>query len=206
MNYSDFTQQYQSAPKNKKLYNERKYKTPDQSIPAFELYPIADLKKPKRKPRDSYARTATMGFETGIGGDTDNCDLNPVTELFYSEENMARLQRLIRREVQVRSQNRYRLDCDQDPLDLLVVMRAIYLGAGDSVGNRFLPNTGVVRQVKILNRTTVNYLIGDLMSNLQQEIGFQRDIASPRNIMPTPLNVSNAGRRVLPSVTSLWTR
>ena len=122
----------------------------------------------------------------------------PVSLLFFSKENIKRIQREIKREVFRESNGSFKLDVDQDEMDLLLVMRAIFLDNGKN-----LP-THVVKQVKQLNRLTLNHIIPDMITNIKQQYDYVKEINSPINPIPLPLNVSNAGRRTLPSTTSTW--
>ncbi len=139
---------------------------------------------------DNYdrARVATQGF----------FEKNEITKLFFSNENVKRIQQNIREEVKIRTKGQYILEEDQDEADLTIVMRAIYL---DKCKN--LPGQPV-RQVKLLNQQTIDYIIPDLISNIKQYFGYIKDINAPIQPMMRPMNVNNAGRRLLPSMTTLW--
>ena len=134
------------------------------------------------------ARTATQSL----------FEKNDVTKLFFSDENLKRIQIKIRDEVSKRTKGQYVLEEDQDESDLMIVMRAIYL---DKCKN--LPGE-TIRQVKILNQQTVDYLMPDLISNIRQYFGYIKDINQPLQPMIRPLNVSSSGRRLLPSITTLY--
>lgn len=125
-------------------------------------------------------------------------DNTPVSELYFSRENMKRIQKQIKREVLRESDGKFVLKIDQDEMDLLVAMRAVFF---DNAKN--LP-TNVVRQVKELNKLTLDYIIPDMMTNIKQQIGYLRDISHPPNPMARPLNVNRAGRKTLPSPTTVW--
>jgi len=122
----------------------------------------------------------------------------PISIAFFSNKNIARLQKYIRREIFKRSKGEYILDIDQDENDLLLVMRSIYLEY-----SRHLP-TNIEEQVSHLNRYTLREIIPGMMTNIDQQLGYLRDISQPIQPIALPLNVNNGGRRNLPSVTSLW--
>ena len=111
---------------------------------------------------------------------------------------MRRIQKKIREEVHKRTKGQYQLDEDQDESDLTIVMRSIYL---DKCKN--LPGE-TVRQVKLLNQQTVDYIIPDLISNIKQYFGYIKDINQPLKPMMRPMNVNNSGRKLLPSITVLY--
>ena len=106
------------------------------------------------------ARIATQGL----------FEKNDITKLFFSDENMNRMQQKIRDEVFTRTKGQYILEEDQDEADLIIAMRAVYL---DKCKN--LPKESV-RQVKLLNQQTVDYILPDLLSNIRQYFGYIKDI------------------------------
>jgi hypothetical protein len=121
-----------------------------------------------------------------------------VAALYFSVKNIKRIQKLIRREIYNRSYGKFRLNEDQNVLDLLVAMVIVFEWYGKS-----LP-TQVVRQVKVLNAETVQYVAPDMMTNFVQHYGYLYDIKNPVNPIPPPINVNNAGRLQLPSVAQLY--
>ncbi len=111
---------------------------------------------------------------------------------------MSRIQKKIKEEVYKRTNGQYTLDEDQDESDLMIVMRAIYL---DKCKNL---NEQPIRQVKLLNQQTVDYIVPDMITNIKQYFGYVKDINKPLTPMMRPMNVNNAGRKLLPSITTLW--
>lgn len=208
-NFSDFNNSYKSAASsndNFSTYNTNKFYK--QNLPEFQLYQENrsqskhSYKKSKMKPmNDENMVTATKGIFNGAGGLVGDCSApDPVTELFFSSENMDRVQKMIRREVKFRTNNEYELDVDQDEADLLVSMRAVLF---DMYGGRFLPFK-IKHQVKELNRKVLNYIVPDIVSNMKQEYGYIKEINKPLEPMIRPMNVSSI--RNLPSITTIWTR
>jgi hypothetical protein len=125
-------------------------------------------------------------------------DNTPVSKLYFSKENMKRLQKQIRREILRESNGKFIIKTDQDEMDLLIAMRAVFF---DNAKN--LP-THVVRQVKKLNEQTLDYIIPDMITNIKQQIDYLKDIGGPINPIDRPLNVNRAGRKTLPSATTVW--
>lgn len=123
---------------------------------------------------------------------------NEMNKLFFSEENIKRIQKKIKLAVATKTNNKFRLDVDQNVDDLILVMRSVYMEYG-----RYLPNN-IVRQVKQLNDQVVKTVLPDIITNIKQYYGYLRDINSPLKPMDRPVNINNAGRRTLPSVTSTW--
>lgn len=123
---------------------------------------------------------------------------SPVSIAFFSNKNIARIQKYIRREIFKRSKGEYVLETDQDENDLILVMRAIFLEY-----SRHLP-TNIAEQVAELNRYTLREIVPGMITNIEQQMLYLRDMSQPIQPIALPLNVNNGGRRNLPSVTSLW--
>ena len=62
----------------------------------------------------------------------------------------------------------------------------------------------VIRQVKVLNELTVNYIIPDVITNIKQYYGYIKDISNPITPMIRPMSTNTNGRRALPSYTTMW--
>jgi hypothetical protein len=121
-----------------------------------------------------------------------------VALLYFSVKNIKRIQKLIRRDVYNRSLKKFKLSEDQNVIDLLTAMRAVYkLYAKD------IP-TKITRQVKILNKETIEYIVPDMMTNLKQHYGYLDDIKNPINPLPVPINVNQAGRNQLTGVAQIY--
>lgn len=147
-----------------------------------------------KKPTESYKRTALKGnfrFDKAV-------ENNPLSTMFFSEENMQRIQKKIRQEVTNRTNGTFRLDVDQDESALLIAMRSVFFQQG-----RFLP-TQIVHQVKTLNKQVLDTIVPDLISEIKQEYGYIKEINEPLKPMMRPMNVSSAGRKSLPAITSIW--
>lgn len=131
--------------------------------------------------------TALKGIQTG----------SELSKLFFSDRNIIRLQNMIKREIYNRTNKQFKLDVDQDQQSLLIVMRAVYLEYA-----RFLP-AQIVRQVKRLNEKVVTEIVPDMLTNIRQEYGYLKEINKPLAPIARPQNVNNAGRKTLPSITTV---
>jgi hypothetical protein len=121
-----------------------------------------------------------------------------VAKEYFSVTNIKRIQKGIQREIYNRSYGKFRLLEDQNVLDLLTVMRTVY----DQYG-KDLPKK-IVRQVKLLNAHTIEYVAPDMITNLKQHYGYLDDIKNPPTPLPQPINVNNAGRNQLRGVAQIW--
>lgn len=122
----------------------------------------------------------------------------PLSIAFFSNNNINSIQKYIRREIFKRSKGEYILDTDQDENDLLLIMRSVYF-----TYSKHLP-THVEDQLKELNRYTLREIIPGMITNIEQQMLYLKDISQPIQPIALPLNVNNGGRRNLPSVSTLW--
>ena len=122
----------------------------------------------------------------------------PLGELFFNQENINRIQQKIKLEVFLRTNGKYKLEVDQNESDLLIVMRDVYIT--DSENSPYK----LVHQVKILNHRTIEKIVPDMISLMIQDEEYINQLDKPINPLPLPVNVSNAGRLSLPSVTTLF--
>lgn len=194
MNYSNIHQKYSYggghggyAPYNTNFTLEKVGQTP-----RFEKYQD-DIYRTGNKPRK---------FETNrnvaVKGLFCEEDVDELSKMFFSDENTKRIQRLIRKEVFRRTKGEFRLDTDQDESDILVAMRAVFFEEG-----RFLPNK-IIRQVKHLNQRVIDLYVPDIITQIKQDYGYIKEINKPLEPIMRPINVNNAGRRALPSLTTTW--
>lgn len=122
----------------------------------------------------------------------------PLGEIFFSPENIARLQKQIKKEIFIRSNGKYKMNIDQNETDLLVVMRAVYIS--DALNSPYK----LIHQVKELNHRTIERIIPDMLSMIKQDQKYIEELDKPICPIPYPVNISRAGRNSLPSVTTLF--
>jgi hypothetical protein len=147
---------------------------------------------------EKYEIYNNKDYDRARGATQSFFEINDITRIFFSNKNMQRIQRKIRDEVCRITKGQYVLDCDQDESDLTIIMRGVYFDKGKN-----LPDNPI-RQVKILNQQTVDYLVPDLISNVKQYFGYIRDINAPLEPIARPMALNTSGRRTLPSPTTVW--
>ena len=103
---------------------------------------------------------------------------------------------MIQKAVTEATKGEFKLDVDQSPQDVFIVMRATYMEYA-----RFLPN-GTVRQCKALNRKAVSEITKGMLVNIKQDYGYLKEINKPLSPIPRPINVNAKGRKILPSVST----
>lgn len=161
---------------------------PSMKVSVHNLYQLPFLfLQDHRKDYKTLADTAIHGIH----------QKNELNYYFFSRENIKRVHKLLREAVLAKTGNRVIIE-DQDESDLLVVMRAVYFEYGRNL------DCDIRRQIDELDFIVVRETIPGIMSNVKQYLGYIRDITLPLNVPDRPLNVSAAGRRTLPSVTSLF--
>jgi hypothetical protein len=121
-----------------------------------------------------------------------------VAREYFSVSNIKRIQKGIRREIYNRTYKKFRLTEDQNVLDLLQAMLVVYNEYGKDLPDH------IVRQVKTLNEQTIQYVVPDIKTAIEQHYGYLDDIKNPINPLPQPLNVNHAGRSQLRSTAQLY--
>jgi len=122
----------------------------------------------------------------------------PLGEVFFSPDNIKRLQNKIKKSIFIETKGKYKLQVDQNESDLLIVMRAVYIQ--DSINSPYR----IIHQVKELNEKVINRILPDMITNIKQNEEYLNIIDKPIDPIPLPVNVSRAGRLSLPSVTTIW--
>jgi len=122
----------------------------------------------------------------------------PIGELFFSQENINRLQKIIKYEVFVRTNGKYKLEIDQNESDLLIVMRDVLITCGINAPYK------IVSQVKTLNQRVVERIIPDMISMIKQDDDYIKQLDKPIDPIPLPVCLNNKGRLSLPSVTTTF--
>ena len=122
----------------------------------------------------------------------------PIGELFFSQENINRIQKMIKYAVFTRTNIKYKLEVEQNESDLLVVMRDIYITCGKNMPYK------VIHQVKELNHRTIEKILPDMISMIKQDDEYINQLDKPIDPIPLPVCVNSKGRLTLPSVTTTF--
>lgn len=145
---------------------------------------------PKNFPGYQYQKTAEKGFETDML--RGNWEASPLSNRFFSPENVRVLQNSIRREVYEKSQPKGYVIDDQSVDELKIIMRAIYYQYARNL------DFGLEEQIADLNKRVVNWSAPHILSAVDHYYYYLNDISH----MPVPLaremNLSSAGTRSLP--------
>lgn len=120
-----------------------------------------------------------------------------LSKIYFSDKNIKRLQKKIKKEIFKRTKGEFLLEVDQEVYDLVIAMRATYIEYARNIPGQ------VMKQIRDLNKILVNDIVPDMITNIRQYYGYLNDINQPLQMIPQPINDSNAGRKTLPSFTSI---
>jgi hypothetical protein len=116
----------------------------------------------------------------------------PLSELFFSRDNINRLQQMIKSEVFKRSNGKYLMKTNQNESDLIIVMRAVYISDALNAPYR------IVHQVKKLNHLVIERIVDEMITNIKTNEEYLNQLDKPINPIPLPVCSASAGRRTLP--------
>jgi hypothetical protein len=134
-----------------------------------------------------------------------------LTYLFFSEENIENLQKLIR--MLVFKEMKQVVDY-QSRNDLMIVMRSIFLELSEHpelidettpAQKRQELLKAYTEEVDRLNQLVLNWVVPKVCSGLQQYLGYLRDSMDPVKPMEAPVSTNISGTRQYRSVTSVLT-
>ena len=117
-------------------------------------------------------------------------ELNPLSQQYFSQNNVDFIQNLIINRVRIISNNEYNIGKQSD-LQLQIIMRSIYLSYSKNLMNN------INKQINVLNNKVVEECIKVIIPNIKQYIGYRKDISTPRHIMTLPASVSSKGDKSL---------
>lgn len=195
MNYQNYSS-YNNIPPYYGM-EDRAYYDRGEGIPNMDEYnmTIHDLYRTPflftQEHRNNYGNVAKMALK-GIQCTTD------LSNLFFSDENIKRIMKKIRKEVRVRTNNQFSLDVDPNVRDVIIHMTAVYKEHA-----RFLPNK-IVHQVKKLNEKVIDEILPGLITNIKQYWGYLKEINKPLDPIARPVNPHGGANAILPSVTTTW--
>ena len=113
---------------------------------------------------------------------------NPLQLAFFSNKNIENLQILIRKNVYIESGNKHVI-AKQDYNSLKIVMKSIYLQYGKNLKNN------IKDQVKKLNILVLDYCVPNIISNIEQYLGYKKSVSTLPVPLELPKYISDAGTR-----------
>jgi hypothetical protein len=121
-----------------------------------------------------------------------------ISKIFFSDANIKRVQKLLRKTIYEKSNGKYKMDVDQEEKELVYVMRAIFIEHAKDIPGQ------TIRQVKYLNRKVIDEVFPSVITSISHNQGYLNRINNPIKPIDRPLNVNNAGRRTLPGFSTIW--
>jgi len=122
---------------------------------------------------------------------------SPLGMLFFSKENMNRIQAELRYTVWIQSGKKHIIG-EQSAIELEIIMRAIFLQFSLNQNQNFK------QQITYLNKLVLDYCVPNVMSEVEQYLGYLDNVQKLPNPIPLPENLSSAGTRTLRSVTTTF--
>ncbi len=117
--------------------------------------------------------------------------------LFFSAANIDRIQNELRYQVWMQSGKKYVVD-KQSPIEMEIIMRAIYLQFSLNQDKDF------DQQINYLNKLVLSYCVPNVLTEVEQYLGYLDNVQKLPNPLPLPENLSSAGTRTLRSVTTTF--
>lgn len=186
----DYVKQQQLLSQNTKLVRTRQSleaERRDRIGQTSDLAPYDLFKEDTLRP--STIRKQAFGHQ--------NAECNLLNQLFMSAENMENLQQRIRAEVYKATNQQHAIGRQSDT-ELAIVMRSIYF-----TYSKNLP-THIKEQIADLNDLVVQAVLPGILSGIQQHIKYLWDRSTQPMPLARPQNMSTAGMKQLPSVTSIF--
>ena len=148
-----------------------------------------------KQPRDRITMYAPEGnfnkniSESAITGIHEKSTFN---QLFFSPQNFKSVQNMIRYKIFQISDKKYIIG-EQDPMELQIIMRSIYLQYSRNNYN------DLKGQIQRLNDIVVEEVTPKILANIQQYLTYLKDKSKPYNgsMLERPINISSAGLKSL---------
>ena len=120
-----------------------------------------------------------------------NWEKTPVSNAFFTRENVQRIQASIRKGVYDASPRKYEIS-DQSVDELTMIMRAMYL--------QYAKNSpyNIQGQISELNDMVVKWCIPRILSEVEAYYHYLNDISHLPVPLPQPIHLSSAGTKSLP--------
>ena len=124
-------------------------------------------------------------------------ETSTLNQLFFSKKNMEIIQNMIRYNVYEKSEKKFVIDRQSD-IELEIIMRSIYLQHSPNLPDR------IKQQIQYLNNLVNDWCVEQIIPEVQQYIGYIKEIEYMPMPIDLPLNLSSKGSRSLRSVTTTF--
>ncbi len=124
-------------------------------------------------------------------------ETSQLNQLFFSRKNLDLIQDMIRYKVYKKSNDKYIIG-KQSSVEVQIVMRSMYLQQSLNMP------TNIKEQIVYLNNLVVDWCVEKILPEVEQHIGYIRDISYYPMPIDLPKNLSQKGTRTLRSVTTTF--
>ena len=124
-------------------------------------------------------------------------ETSKLNQLFFSKKNMDIIQNNIRYTVYVKTNKKHIIDKQSD-IELQIIMRSTYLQHSPNLEYNFK------EQIEYLNKLVVDWSVEKIIPQLEQYIGYLKEVEYMPLPIDLPVNLSSKGSRTLRSVTSTF--
>jgi len=139
------------------------------------------------QPNKDFTQQALYGIQTS----------SKLSRVFFSEENVKLLQDMLRYQVYLKTDKKYIVG-EQSPIELEIVMRSIYLQFSRNL------QYDITKQVKELNNICLQQMVPQIISGIEQYVGYMWQVEHQPVPIEHPKNMSSQGTKLLRSVTSIF--
>ena len=124
-------------------------------------------------------------------------ETSKLNQLFFSKKNMDIIQNNIRYTVYVKTNKKHIIDKQSD-IELQIIMRSMYLQHSPNLEYNYK------EQLEYLNKLVVDWSVEKIIPQLEQYIGYLKEVEYMPMPIDLPVNLSSKGSRTLRSVTSTF--
>ena len=124
-------------------------------------------------------------------------ETSKLNQLFFSKKNMDIIQNNIRYTVYVKTNKKHIIDKQSD-IELQIIMRSMYLQHSPNLEYNYK------EQLEYLNKLVVDWSVEKIIPQLEQYIGYLKEVEYMPLPIDLPVNLSSKGSRTLRSVTSTF--
>jgi hypothetical protein len=124
-------------------------------------------------------------------------ETSTLNQLFFSKKNMNNIQDMIRYNVYLKTEKKFIIDKQSD-VELEIIMRSIYLQHSPNLPNK------IKEQIEYLNKLVSDWCVEQIIPEVQQYVGYLKEIEYMPIPIDLPTNLSSKGSRTLRSVTTTF--
>jgi len=124
-------------------------------------------------------------------------ETSKLNQLFFSKKNMDIIQNNIRYTVYIKTNKKHIIDKQSD-IELQIIMRSMYLQHSPNLEYNYK------EQIEYLNKLVVDWSVEKIIPQLEQYIGYLKEVEYMPLPIDLPVNLSSKGSRTLRSVTSTF--